>query len=401
MGQSPAVVIEADATGPGRAKPLRDLSDDELLESFWAEKARKPETRRDYEVSLRALREVTGGKGFRSVTTEDIISFKRQLLLTPANYAQRFKGMSILDAKRMNDALPARQRYDTISPRTVKDKYLANIKALFGWMKRNGVIPVNVAADVTVDGVTDQDARDPFEPDQLKAIWSAPVFTGCAGVSDYFRRGNHRPADEHYWAPLISRFTGLRIGEIGRLEARDIVERHGITCIQVAPAEKRRDIVGEDGKVCFADTVKSANAVRGVPVRRELRELGFLDFVDACKRRGHGRLFPGWRAGVKGYSATLGKWFNDQFLEKLGLKSERLAFHSLRHTFEQMLSDGGMSDHIMIRLLGHSASEGGTRSRYLKKELTAAQLQQFLDMPLPPEINHLVSTRSYTPRSAA
>lgn len=370
-------------TGKAALKPI------EILDEFWAEKERRPETRRDYEVSLRVLAEVTGDKAIGEITVEDIVAFKAELLKTPANYVQRFSTHSIKEAQAANQRRPAIERYDTISARTVKDKYLANVKALFAWAARNRILKFNVAQPITIDGVSTDEQRRCFEPEELRTIWNAPLFTGCASQGAPLSPGRYLVRDHRYWAPLIARWTGLRGGEIGRLFVSDIVERHGVMCIQVKPGDARRNRCG------FVDSIKTENAKRTIPILPVLVRLGFLDYVEECRRKKHKWLFPYWRPNpAKGYSGTFPKWFCNTFLVHVGVKERLTAFHSYRHSFEQMLEDSGINDDIQIKLMGHTGEQLGARKKYLKSELTAEQMQKFLSLDVGAEVEHLIRLRA-------
>lgn len=360
----------------------------DLLDMFFAEKKRQRDTRRDYEVSLRVLDEVSGGKAIGDLTKGDILAFKTELLKTPKNYVQRFNTTSIRAARAANAQLPTDQRHKTLNPITVRDKYLSNVKTLLAWAAENGIVSDNVARTITVKCGEPVDQRVRFEPEELRKLWGSPPFAGCAGTRSLLKPGAYQVRDHRFWAPLISRFMGLRIGEIGRLQPGDFVVRHELPCIYVRRADPARD-VGP-----WADTVKTSHSVRHVPIPQVLQDLGLLAFVDEARRQRHKRLFPKWLPGAKGYSATLGKWFNGQLLPTLGIKADNNSFHSLRHNFEQTLSDAGLSDHIQLRLMGHSPEEQGVRSKYLSKDLTREQLDQFLAIECGAEVAHLINLRT-------
>lgn len=112
--------------------------------------------------------------------------------------------------------------------------------------------------------------------------------------------------------------------------------------------------------------------------------------------REHRHLIITGPAGVgKSWLGTFGTWSNAQLLPRISVKADVNAFHSLRHNFEQMLSDAGLSDHIQIRLLGHRSESEGTRARYLQNQLAADQMKQFLAMDVGTEIDHLLDLRTF------
>jgi integrase len=93
-----------------------------------------------------------------------------------------------------------------------------------------------------------------------------------------------------------------------------------------------------------------------VPVHSELVRAGFLDYAKALPK--DGPLFPGLaRRASKGgkIGARLGELFRDK-LESLGLKRDRLCFHSFRHTVAGRLEAAAVSQTDAARVLGHTVA---------------------------------------------
>jgi integrase len=105
--------------------------------------------------------------------------------------------------------------------------------------------------------------------------------------------------------------------------------------------------------------------------------LGFLDFFQS--RENQRRLFPDFSYTVNGgYGRNLGRWYNESFLPKLGIKKPGLVFHSLRHTMVTRLGQAGVSEPIYQCLVGH-AREGVTQEIYLREGYTLQQLKQAVE----------------------
>jgi integrase len=104
-----------------------------------------------------------------------------------------------------------------------------------------------------------------------------------------------------------------------------------------------------------SNTLKNESSARLVPVHSALVRAGFLDYVKALPA---GLLFPGLaRRASKGnkIGARLGELFRKK-LEALGLKHDRLCFHSFRHTVAEALEAAAVSQTDAARVLGHTVA---------------------------------------------
>jgi integrase len=102
------------------------------------------------------------------------------------------------------------------------------------------------------------------------------------------------------------------------------------------------------------NALKNKASERLVPVHSELVRVGLLRYAKAVK---DGALFPGLtRRKSKGkVGARLGELFRKR-LQTLGLKRERLCFHSFRHNVAHALESAGVSQTDAARVLGHAVS---------------------------------------------
>jgi hypothetical protein len=79
-----------------------------------------------------------------------------------------------------------------------------------------------------------------------------------------------------------------------------------------------------------------------IPVHPKLVELGFLAWVEARKKVStNGRIFVDYRYG---------NWFNQVFSVAVGVKTDRLVFHSFRHNMADALRNATESDETRDRL---------------------------------------------------
>ena len=129
------------------------------------------------------------------------------------------------------------------------------------------------------------------------------------------------------------------------------------------------DINENDGK-----KVKSRAGVRKVPIHDQLVELGFLDFVAAIRAGRSERLFPDYSyCSQNGYGRNLGRWFNESFLPKLGMKGQGLVFHSFRHTMVTELGRADVPEPIIKAIVGHEQA-GVTHRNYMTSGYDLRQL---------------------------
>ncbi len=230
----------------------------------------------------------------------------------PANLGKKreLRGLSILAAIEAADRLDLPR----LNAKTVNDSYMGGLSAMFAWAVREGWIGANPVEGLRVtEKASARDKRDPFTVGQLNLLFASEPWTLSPG--DLPQRHAIR-----YWAPLIGLFHGLRRGEIAQLKVADVETIEGVPVLQVR-----------------GERLKTANAVRTLPVHSELIRLGLLELADQRRRSGREMLFEGSAANSRGqWGDEVGDWFTRR-IEALGLKGKRLGLHSLRHNFEDAL----------------------------------------------------------------
>jgi integrase len=116
---------------------------------------------------------------------------------------------------------------------------------------------------------SDDPEGGPFEPDELRTLFASPVFT--AGERPEARQG-----DVAFWLPVLALFTGARREELASLRVADISkdEPTGHWTLAIR-AEKKAN-----------KSLKTKGSARTIPVHPTLVHLGFLDLVEAARKRG-------------------------------------------------------------------------------------------------------------------
>ncbi|WP_426043113.1 DUF6538 domain-containing protein [Brevundimonas sp. TWP2-3-4b1] len=189
----------------------------------------------------------------------------------PTGYTRlnAFKGLSVVQVVEAADAMPEPPL--RLSVKTCGD-YAIQINSLLNWAFKEGHVVQNHAKDLSPPiGAREVEPRRHFEVSELAQLFrSGDYAPGFAG----------RVRDGRFWLPLVALFTGMRSGEIARLNVSDIVEVRGVTCIRLS------DAAG----------LKIKHSVRNVPLHSELRRLGFLEFVTAKRLAAEIPLFADIRA---------------------------------------------------------------------------------------------------------
>jgi integrase/antitoxin (DNA-binding transcriptional repressor) of toxin-antitoxin stability system len=189
--------------------------------------------------------------------------------------------------------------------------------------------------------------RRAFEISELNKIYQALV------VARPFIKGQAREAG--YWTALMGPFAGARIEELAQLRLADIEIINGVWTL----------------RICNLDTetqeLKNENSFRRVPIHQELIKLGFLGYLCEQKRAGEHRVFPTLKCDNKynRWANALGKWFG-RFLNKQGLTSTQLDYHSFRYNFKQRLTQCGVGLEIRDALCGHWLTKERGNKPYMK-----------------------------------
>jgi hypothetical protein len=159
---------------------LQSQTLDEALESFFKERSLAEKSRKDYENTVRWLKEITGEKKIAEITQADLLEFKDRLLDMPANAAQKFGTNSMKEAIARSKA--GKIKFTLMTTATINNKYLSNVRAFFEWAAENGRTrdEANPSAKLSVKvREIDKGDRLPFSILDLQKLFNAPLFAGC------------------------------------------------------------------------------------------------------------------------------------------------------------------------------------------------------------------------------
>lgn len=309
--------------------PSATLSD---LFDLWAKEHRKAgrsdKTVRDFRQKVDSLRAYLGHEDAAEVTQRRIIDWCDHL-----------------------------QEQEKLAAKTVGDKYLTAIRAMF----RLGVEKARLAADptsavrirrskpVTVrpKGFTDEEAKA-----ILKAALQDPSALGNM---------SERNKLAIRWTPWIGAYTGARITELTQLRKGDFLTKDRVACIRITPE---------------AGWVKTGQ-FRDVPLHPHLVEMGLLDFV-AGRPEGHlfvtaGKTLEETHRRCQSVSGKVSQWVR----KVAGVTDERVQpTHGWRHRFKVVAGKAGMPPEYADMIQGHSRGDAAAVYRGQDAETLFREIQK-------------------------
>lgn len=283
-----------------------------------------------------------------AITRKAVRDWKHKLAKWPikATSVKEFQGMDFNKIVEANETL----KRPTIAQNT-QNRYLSAIAGFTQWLAHNDYISQDATQGMFLSIDKRKRSRFPFNDDQLKGIFTSPLFRTCKGAENEHLPGNVQIRDWRYWLPWLALYTGARLGELAQLLVADVRELHGVWILHITRE-------GSDLK-----STKTEGSQRVVPIHSELIKLGFLEYHRAMANRGEAQLFPEIKPDARGFfSGFPSRWFNKYF-RKVRVKGDKTTnFHSFRHTAADAFRRAGFLDEQFAPLLGHTKST--TTGRY-------------------------------------
>ncbi|WP_426267030.1 hypothetical protein [Sphingomonas sp. LHG3443-2] len=210
------------------------------------------------------------------------------------NATKRFPG---LKATAVAHRAKREKAHDLSSAANI-NAYLNKLSGVFNWALKEEIIKRNPAVGLKVPDTTPRrDKRSPFTPEQLHAIFRAPLYVGCRDDQHgYAMSGPNRPRNARFWLPLIGLYSGLRLNEACQLDVADVTLLDGVACFAVTASSLHDDT---------EKRLKTQASERVVPIHPVLLDLGFVQFVSARRSNGFVKLFPEIGMDATGYRSHL------------------------------------------------------------------------------------------------
>jgi integrase len=311
-----------------------------------------------YRLAIRAMQEQWGeNKKLAAITRQHCQELVALFPRVPPYVVQHYKGMTLAAAVEVYE----RKQGNSADRFAEAQNHLSALREILQRAVQQDWIAINPAAKVEAPGPRvvrrkyheKGNGFDPFSLDDLKQIFSAPLYTGCVDDERHFNEPGSRIVRRHrFWPPLIALWTGARLGEVLQLEKADVrYDESGIWYLAITDEE-----AGEYDPKEFQKRVKNKNSIRDIPIHSELRRLGFVSWVS---EQPDGRLFPEAQAAKNGkLSDVYSKWFK-RFLEFQGVwVQRRKVFHSFRNSFNDALREAKVPVEFRKAINGWSSQEG-------------------------------------------
>lgn len=281
--------------------------------------------------------------------------------------------------------------YTKLSAATLNSNYLGAITRLVNHGNNRRLFNYRSPSLVVSSGkrATRSSGRAPFIDTEITAITSCPVYVGSASRHHRYSPGKDIFADDHiYWAPLVSMHGGMRVTEIGLLEYDQLQDWYGRPTLVLELAEDANQNDGTRG-------YKTGNALRRVPIHQQLIDIGFLDFWEHQREKGHKKPFPDWAPHIKGKAqGTPEVHYDADFFNahrsKWRVPKERqskLTFHSFRGFFIQACHDARIDPYTVLKMVGHDEDTEDKISKvhrgYLRKDLTRDEVGEIDKVVVP------------------
>ena len=313
--------------------------------------------------TLRLFLDICGDRPINAYGRADVTTFLNTLRRLPTHYGKspKDKGRSAADIIAEADKKDAKR----ISDVTVK-RHLTALSQFLRFAVDLGHITKTARDDMAGDhkfreAGKARNQRDAWTPEELKALFSSPVWTGC---HEHFRTqaGPHVIRDGRFWLPLLALYHGARLEELAELYRRDVWCDDGTWAIRVVETEGNAESGDRD--------LKSDAAERTIPLHPELIHLGFLDYVASTAPKPDDPLFPDLKPQGKDkkHGTRITRWFVE-YRKALSIYRPKVSMHAFRHTAITRLRNAiqtGQQDRYVDFLMGHARGGGEGRERYDK-----------------------------------
>lgn len=322
---SPSLTPESHSQGVSAPLPT-GITMEQLIEVYTAEHLTSwtPKTALEFEGMFRLLVRMTGNVNVSSLDRKKCIALRDTLIKIPPGHSKmpKLRVLSIAELVALD--------IQKLHTKTVNN-HLQLLSGMFRWAVRNRYMEHNSCEGLSLEiTVKASDERSPFDNNDIAKI--------CSALS---------PIDKEptSWIPHVAMYSGLRLEEICRLRAKDIICKDGVYLY---------DINNDIGRL------KTKSSVRYVPVHRVLIDMGLIRYMTAIPEENN---LWGLHCTKYGWSKMYGKKFGWFLRKHAKIADKRKCFHSFRHSFSYKLKTAGVNDKLIAQLMGH-ANDNISTGRY-------------------------------------
>jgi integrase len=349
----------------------------QVAEAYAAERGIADRQLLELRAIVRQFTEVVGDDiPICSITREHCFQFKTLMQKKPSILTKPDQSLTLpqLIAKYDDRAV------DRLSIVTVR-KNLSTLQTVLAWAESNGQIernPMKGIVPAKPKRASLDPKRLPFSTDDIRTIFTSPLYTGVKSDERVSDPGKHLVNDHRFWLPFLGLWTGCRLEELGQADADDVKCKDGIWFLDVTTLDG-------SGKRVAGKSLKTVSSKRMVPLHPTIIEAGFLRYIEAVKG---GKLFPmlvpdRFGTFTAGYSKIFGRW-----LDTIGITDQTKVYHSFRHTFKDACRAAQIPIEIHDRLTGHAPNTiGGAYGQGVPLSVLSEHMNRIVypTFPLTPE----------------
>ena len=315
---------------------------------------RRQDTIGETEGTYQELIELIGDKPVSDYTNVDGRDYRNTLSKLPKNRkrVKKYKNKTLKEILSMTIPVGDRITIET------QMKLTSRMTSLWNYLidEYPEYVDVNVfkKKSVTKSVRKRKDRKESFTEDDLHIIFHHKNY-----LPFIFENPFTKIKFPYYWIPILGCLTGCRLEEICMMRVKDIIKVNGVWVYHII----------EEGEYGEEETkVKNPYSERDVPLHSVLVDtLGFIKYVNHIKKLGKERVFYELPKIKNKYQKYVGRFFNDRYLKKIGLKDtgRSVSFHSMRHSVETHLTNQNVNPRMIDGLQGHS-QKGIGGSVYMK-----------------------------------
>jgi hypothetical protein len=258
----------------------------------------------------------------------------------------------------------------TVKHVTTQGHYIATVLTFLNWHRvRVGLPQLTSKSLMPKKHTPESEDRDAYTLEQLRLVFeNAATYRGRSPCK--------------FWASVVPAFLGCRIEELAQVHLTTDLHKDDALGVWYFKFDGRPDPDGVTRK-----SLKKLASWRSVPIHEALVRHGLIEFLQRERKAGFTRPFEReWKpreiedsdvGRIIKWSQYVTKWGGRE-LDKLSARHQFNAdklgyFHSMRHTFKQVLGAAGVSSEISEALSGRRYG-GADATRYEKLKSDHARL---------------------------